>query len=171
MCYMVLTTLQFLYSPLLSGPSHFLNPQLDGVCFIILLYRMTVHCRKHMQFSDSGLQTGKMEKLDAAQLRMLFMFYSIIIIIQVYYTIYVPGKCVQSMQACCMHVVSVVPWPFHVFQHMQRKSGKAWASGWRYATASQTTSDYITRLTRPPDFFLHTLKNTGRPCCKASVWY
>ena len=33
-----------------------------------------------------------------------------------------------------------------------------WVSGWRYATAPQTASDYITRSTGPSQYFSHMLK-------------
>ena len=44
-----------------------------------------------------------------------------------------------------------------------------WVSGWRYATTSQTVSDYITRLSRPSQFFSRMLKNMGRPGYEATL--
>ena len=44
----------------------------------------------------------------------------------------------------------------------------AWVGGRRYATVSQTMSDYITRSTRPSRFFSRALKNMGRPGYEAS---
>ena len=56
----------------------------------------------------------------------------------------------------------------HVVHHVAESMAKliVWVSGWRYATASQTASNYITRSTRSSRFFLHTLKSMhdmGRP--------
>ena len=48
---------------------------------------------------------------------------------------------------------------------------RTWASRQRYMTGSQTTSDYITKSTRPSQFFSHMLRNMGRPGYEATIIY
>ena len=51
----------------------------------------------------------------------------------------------------------------HVETHNHAYTPIAWTCGWRYAIMPQTTSNYITRSTRPSRFFSRALKNIRRP--------
>ena len=44
-----------------------------------------------------------------------------------------------------------------------------WSSGWRYVTMPQTASDYITKSTRPFQFFFRTSKH-GKPWVWGYAW-